>query len=226
MIKGTNGRAWQRMLSGRRLDILSPSPLDIEIEDIALGLSRVARWNGQTVGDHGYSVAQHSILVAELVASETPSAPAKCLLAALLHDAPEYVTSDLVTPFKHAVGDSYRQVEDAATKAIRLAFDLPGELPIEWQQAIGKADRLSAYLEAVQLAGFSEAEAKTVFGLRRQPPEVDIDPLDSATANRAFLAVYRDLVSGGSRCLRRWRMKPSSRGPNNESVVIMSTTGD
>src|SRR6185312_13495858 len=87
-------RAWQRMLSGRRLDLLEPSPLDIEIEDIAHGLARVARWNGQTKGLHAFSVAQHSVLVERLVADLSPRLSREARLMALLHDAPEYVVGD------------------------------------------------------------------------------------------------------------------------------------
>jgi len=65
-------RAWQRMLSGRRLDLLNPSPLDIEIEDIAHGLARVARWNGQTTGDHAFSVAEHCLLVETIAGALSP----------------------------------------------------------------------------------------------------------------------------------------------------------
>ncbi len=198
------GRAWQRMLSGRRLDILEPSPFDIEIEDIALGLSRVARWNGQTTGEHAYSVAQHSILVTELVAAAMPSAPSSCLLAALLHDAPEYVTSDLVTPFKRVVGDAYKEIETRVERAIHLAFNLPPVLPDAWRSPIQRADRFAAFIEAMALAGFSEAEAKTVFGVRRNIPAIALKPLESATAREAFLAVFADLAAGGRRCLARW----------------------
>ena len=161
-------RAWQRMLSGRRLDLLAPSPMDISIDDIALGLSRVCRWNGQTVGECGYSVAQHSVLVTELVADENANISSKCLLAALLHDAPEYVTSDLITPFKNAIGGSYRQVENAISNAVNLAFGLPGDLPDEWNKAIKSADKLAAFIEAIYVAGFSEAEARSIFGFRRR----------------------------------------------------------
>ena len=61
------------MLSGRRLDLLDPSPFDIEIEDIAHGLSRVSRWNGQTLGEHSFSVAQHSVLVLDIFCAMNPS---------------------------------------------------------------------------------------------------------------------------------------------------------
>ena len=162
----THSRAWQRMLSGRCLDILAPSPLDIEIEDIALGLARIARWNGQTIGEHGYSVAQHSIFVAELAAVEDPDVPPQCLLAALLHDAPEYVCSDLVTPLKRAVGASYTEIEQRMTTAVHMAFNLPASLPPDWRLAIDRADRFAAFIEAVRLAGFPEKEARQQFGFR------------------------------------------------------------
>src|ERR1700736_1048194 len=87
----SSARAWQRMLSGRRLDLLDPSPLDVEIEDIAHGLARVARWNGQTKGSHAFSVAQHSVLVERITAELNPRLARTARLMALLHDAPEYV---------------------------------------------------------------------------------------------------------------------------------------
>ena len=141
-LKKINQRAWQRMLSGRKLDILSPSPFDIEIEDIALGLSRVARWNGQTTGKHPYSVAQHSMLVEELFNIEYPNLDKKWNLAALLHDAPEYVIGDLITPFKYALNDSYKSVEENLMKAIFLRFGLPAMIPKQIGIKIKKIDKL------------------------------------------------------------------------------------
>ncbi len=205
MMAEMGGRAWQRMLSGRRLDILAPSPLDIEIEDIALGLARIARWNGQTIGEHGYSVAQHSVMVAELVATDNPALPVKCLLAALLHDAPEYVTSDLVSPFKTAVGDAYCALEARVAQAVHLAFSLPAVLPVTWQDAIDQADRMAACLEATALAGFTEAEARQITGVRRQLPDVVLEPWECSTAKSAFLSVFGDLAAGGARCIQKWR---------------------
>jgi 5'-deoxynucleotidase YfbR-like HD superfamily hydrolase len=193
---GENGRAWQRMLSGRRLDILSPSPLDVEIEDIATGLSRLARWNGQTNGIHAYSVAQHSILVMELLCAANPNVSDACLLAALLHDAPEYVTSDLITPFKNAIGDSYRKIERDVSEAVHVAFGLPAELPTFWQQMIHKADRMAAAIEAVHLAGFSRIEVRKVFGIPGQIPFAEIDPWDAPTAKQKFLATFKSLIEG------------------------------
>lgn len=187
------GRAWQRMLSGRRLDLLDPSPIDIEIADVALGLSRVARWNGQTTGDHGFSVAQHSLLVADLVAGRfTDRLPR---LAALLHDAGEYVTSDLITPFKAAIGPDYKRLEQRIQHAVRLRFGLPGILPQPWTDAIKRADRLAAFLEATQLAGFSEAEARRLFGHRGPVPPLTLVPDPPEAARQAFLGRFEELAA-------------------------------
>ncbi|MEL6426073.1 MAG: HD family hydrolase [Pseudomonadota bacterium] len=160
-------RAWQRMLSGRRLDLLDPSPLDIEIEDIAHGLAFVARWNGQTHGEYPYSVAQHSVLVEELYGILYPDAPAKWRLAAILHDAPEYVIGDMISPVKAAVGPGYKGLDERLMAAVHLRFGLPAELPRTIKGRIKRADKLSAWLEAVQLAGFTPAEANRFFGAPR-----------------------------------------------------------
>ncbi len=157
-------RAWQRMLSGRRLDLLDPTPVDIEIEDIAHGLAFVARWNGQTRGDFAYSVAEHSILVEEIYRRIVPQGPVRWRLAALLHDAPEYVIGDMISPVKAAVGPGYGALDDRLSAAIHLRFGLPASLPKSVKAQIKRADRVSAWLEATQLAGFSEAEANRFFG--------------------------------------------------------------
>ena len=163
-------RAWQRMLSGRRLDLLDPTPVDIEIEDIAHGLAFVARWNGQTKGDFAYSVAEHSLLVEELYGRINPKAPVKWRLAALLHDAPEYVIGDMISPVKAAVGPGYGALDGRLTVAIHLRFGLPAAIPKTVKAQIKRADRISAWMEAVQIAGFSEAEATKFFG--RPNPEL------------------------------------------------------
>jgi len=157
-------RAWQRMLSGRRLDLLDPTPVDIEIEDIAHGLAFVARWNGQTRGDWPYSVAEHSLLVEHLFGKLAPAATARWRLAALLHDAPEYVIGDMISPVKAAVGPGYGQLDARLAAAIHLRFGLPAEVPAGVKRQIKRADRISAYLEAVQIAGFRETEAQRFFG--------------------------------------------------------------
>ena len=152
------------MLSGRRLDLLDPTPVDIEIEDIAHGLAFVARWNGQTLGDFPYSVAEHSLLVEEIFARANPGIPSRWRLAALLHDAPEYVIGDMISPVKAAVGPGYGELDDRLTAAIHLRFGLPAVLPSTIKKAIKGADRVSAWLEARQIAGFSREEADRYFG--------------------------------------------------------------
>lgn len=163
-------RAWQRMLSGRRLDLLDPTPVDIEIEDIAHGLAFVARWNGQTHGDFAYSVAEHSLLVETLYGRISPNAPIKWRLAALLHDAPEYVIGDMISPVKAAVGPGYGELDDRLTAAIHIRFGLPAVIPVAVKKQIKKADRISAWMEAVQIAGFSQEEATKLFG----KPDADV----------------------------------------------------
>lgn len=161
-------RAWQRMLSGRRLNLLDPSPVDVEIGDIAHGLARVARWNGQTGGDYAFSVAQHCVVVEELLCLDVPDCPPQWRLAALLHDAPEYVIGDMISPFKAAIGDRYKGVEAALEAAIHVRFGLPAHLPPEIRAAIKRADRVAAFSEAVDLAGFTVTEARKVLGYRRK----------------------------------------------------------
>jgi 5'-deoxynucleotidase YfbR-like HD superfamily hydrolase len=191
-------RAWQRMLSGRRLDLLDPTPVDIEIEDIAHGLAFVARWNGQTKGDFPYSVAEHSLLVEELFARANPRATVAARLCALLHDAPEYVIGDMISPVKAAVGPDYGALDDRLMAAVHIRFGLPAQVAADLKKKIKAADRISAWLEATQIAGFSVTEADRLFGkpdpglvegcaIRLRPPvEVRAD----------FLARHAALLKG------------------------------
>jgi 5'-deoxynucleotidase YfbR-like HD superfamily hydrolase len=182
------------MLSGRRLNLIEPSPLDIEIEDIALGLSRNTRWNGQTRGPHGWSIAQHSDLVVEITHKLYPRASARLLMAAKLHDASEYVTHDLITPLKAVVGDVFKEVERGLMAAIHIRFGLPAILPPADIAAIKRADRIAAATEAVQLAGFSEKECRTVLNFKDKPmPAFKLTPLPVTEAERRFLAGFRKL---------------------------------
>ena len=181
-------RAWQRMLSGRRLDLLDPSPLDVEISDIAQGLARVARWNGQTRGDHAFSVAQHSLMVEAIVGRISAASP-QTLQLALLHDAPEYVIGDMISPFKSVVGGGYKTVEARLEAAIHIRFGLPPVLPKNIKTLIKRADRIAAYFEATELAGFDEKEARAFFG----PPRgisrdmIDISPRPASEVKTIFL---------------------------------------
>jgi uncharacterized protein len=195
--KGADTRAWQRMLSGRRLDLLDPSPLDIEIADIAHGLARVARWNGQTSGAHIFSVAQHTLLVEAVMRAENPNIDAKVRLAALLHDAPEYVIGDMISPFKAVLGGDYKSVEKRLLSAIHIRFGLPPQIPVTTERQIKAADRGAAYLEATELAGFSKEEAKRLFG--RDPGLTDavredyLTPWSAAKAEKRFLTRFKAL---------------------------------
>jgi hypothetical protein len=190
-------RVWQRMLSGRRLDLIEPSPLDIEIADIAHGLARVARWNGQTSGAHIFSVAQHTLLVEAVMRMQNPRIDARMRLAALLHDAPEYVIGDMISPFKAVLGGDYKVVEKRLLSAIHIRFGLPAVLSDDITRLIKNADRGAAFLEATLLAGFREAEAKRLFGRDPQlPPSVRDDyltPWSAAKAEKRFLARFNTL---------------------------------
>jgi 5'-deoxynucleotidase YfbR-like HD superfamily hydrolase len=188
-------RAWQRMLSGRRLDLLNPSPLDIEIGDIAHGLARVARWNGQTKGAHAFSVAQHCVVVERLVGELRPKLGREGRLVALLHDAPEYVIGDLISPFKAAVGIDYKDFEHRLLAAIHIRFGLAAQVSVELSALIKRADRISAFYEATQLAGFALTEARTIFGT---PPATLKAPrlaaLGPAEAQAQFLERFKRLA--------------------------------
>jgi len=196
-------RAWQRMLSGRRLDLLDPSPLDIEIEDIAHGLARVARWNGQTSGAHIYSVAQHCLFVEALARARSPRLANRCLLAILLHDAPEYVIGDMISPFKTVIGDAYKGIERRLLTAIHLRFGLPATTPPPIEAQIKAADRQAAFLEATRLAGFDGAEARRFFG---QPPKF------SAPMERDFLKPW-PAETAQARYLERFNRLAHERAP-------------
>ena len=186
-------RAWQRMLSGRRLDLLDPSPLDVEVEDIAHGLARVARWNGQTTGEHAFSVAQHSVVVEEISAHIRPGLSPRWRLAALLHDAAEYVIGDMISPFKAALGYDYKSFEARLEHAIHVRFGLPPETPEDIKVLIKQADRACAYFEAVQLAGFSVVEAEGFFGKPPKGYALAIEPLAPAQAQARYLQRFHTL---------------------------------
>ena len=188
-------RAWQRMLSGRKLDILSPSPLDIEIEDICLGLSRVTRWNGQTTGKHAYSVAQHSVVVEEIFNLEYPYLNKKWKLAALLHDAPEYVIGDLITPFKYALNNSYRDVEDNLMKAIHIRFGLPADLPKSIEAKIKRIDKAVAWYEAINIAGYNNEEALVILKKPILKNKLgNILPMSPNAIAKKFLKRFSELI--------------------------------
>ncbi|NEY90332.1 YfbR-like 5'-deoxynucleotidase [Tabrizicola oligotrophica] len=190
-------RAWQRMLSGRRLDLLDPTPMDIEVEDIAHGLAFVARWNGQTMGDWPYSVAEHSLLVEQIFTRQNPGIAPRWQLAALLHDAPEYVIGDMISPVKAAIGAQYGELDQRLTAAVHLRFGLPAQLPVAIKKAIKAADKISAWAEAVQIAGFSAVEADRLFGKPELAMQrgLTIQPQPPATVRTAFIARHQALLA-------------------------------
>ncbi len=188
-------RAWQRMLSGRRLDLLDPSPLDVEVEDIAHRLARVARWNGQTSGASPFTVAQHSVVVETFCAALQPDWPAKWRLAALLHDAPEYVIGDMISPFKAALGDRYRTIEARLQTAVHLRFGLPPRLPDAVERVIKRADRASAFFEATQIAGFSIDEARRLFGEPTGLAPLNLEIETTETAQAAYIERFEQLFN-------------------------------
>ncbi len=188
-------RAWQRMLSGRRLDLLDPSPFDIEIEDIARGLARVARWNGQTSGDHAFSVAEHSIIVADIFSLLNPAANREAQLTALLHDAPEYVIGDMISPFKTALGIDYKAFETRLEEAVHIRFGLPAKMPAPLKKKIKQADLYCAWFEATQIAGFSIDEANQFFITPPPAVKIQIQPLSVKKAERAFLERFEKYIN-------------------------------
>ncbi|WP_375619402.1 MULTISPECIES: YfbR-like 5'-deoxynucleotidase [unclassified Bartonella] len=195
LLKNGEARAWQRMLSGRRLDLLNPSPFDVEIEDIAHGLSRVARWNGQTRGEHAYSVAQHSLLVEQIFQKLFPQSGRNECLYALLHDAPEYVIGDMISPFKAVIGKQYERIEKGIQDAIHMRFSLPVDLSQKLLKKIKQADRIAAYYEAITLAGFSTEEALRYFGSPNNilPDDLNLYPYSTQQIENAFLTRFNDL---------------------------------
>lgn len=177
------------MLSGRRLDLLDPSPLDVELEDIAHGLARVARWNGQTFGDHAFSVAQHSLLVEQITAVLLKTPTREDRLYALLHDAPEYVIGDMISPFKSVMGGAYKDVELRLEQAVHVRMGLAADIPIALKKQIKRADGIVAYFEATKLAGFSETEARQFFSTPKgvDPDTLVLTPMPTVMAQNAFL---------------------------------------
>jgi len=188
-------RVWQRMLSGRRLDLVHPSPMDVEIEDIAHGLARVARWNGQTKGEHAFSVAEHSVIVERICRKLDPTMSEKHSLLALLHDSPEYVIGDMISPFKALLGGGYKDVEGRLQEAIHIRFGLPPVTPVRLKKLIKKADLICAWFEATQLAGFEVAEANKLFVVPPEGVRLRLSPKSVTEAQEAFLARFRQIMT-------------------------------
>jgi len=193
-------RVWKRMLSGRRLDLVDPSPLDIEIDDVAHGLARVARWNGQTLGEHAFSVAQHTLLVEDIACLTAPDIGVEGRLAVMLHDAPEYVIGDMISPFKVLLGEDYRAIEARLLEAIHRRFGLTPPISPKLGAKIKAADQIAAYYEATRLAGFSEPEAVKYFGHPKgvDPDALDLSPWPASLAEARFLDRFSAIAAAAS----------------------------
>ena len=181
------------MLSGRRLDLLDPSPFDIEIEDIAQGLARVARWNGQTSGDHAFSVAEHSVIVEQLFTQLNPDASKLDRLACLLHDSAEYVIGDMISPFKNALGLNYKAFETRIEEAVHLRFGLPAQMSMNLKKKIKACDIYCAWFEATQIAGFTVEEANRFFNAPPKAVHITLAPKPVVDAQRTFLRKFAEL---------------------------------
>lgn len=205
-------RAWQRMLSGRRLDLLDPSPLDIEIKDIIHGLARVARWNGQTTGKHAFSVAQHSLMVEKIFTLSNSNCSPDEQLVALLHDGPEYVIGDMISPFKAIIGDSYKSVEARLEAAIHVRYSLPPHPSTALKKRIKRADQVSAYFEATELAGFSDKEARSYFGQPRgiTKEQLSISPQETVEVEALFLHRFNEIENARKNAMPNKSQKRAS----------------
>ncbi len=184
-----------------------PSPLDIEIEDIAHGLARVARWNGQTVGEHAFSVAQHSLLVDQIFTRLVPDASVEWQLLSLLHDAPEYVIGDMISPFKAVMGGNYKMIEMRLENAIHLRFSLPITAPAQLKTLIKRADQVAAFSRPRDLPGSPRPRPSNISGVRVVSIRQDW------ISHRAPRKTCRQIFSHG---LQHWK---STAGPMSRIVV-------
>lgn len=171
-------------VSGRRFNPLAPDAADVEIGDIARALSHQCRFGGHC--RVFYSVAQHSCLVADLVAER--GGPAVAVLWALLHDASEAYLVDLPHPLKHRseLGRLYADAEARLQAAICERFDLPLEPPA----LLKEVDRalLATERRAVAHVAWEWPELNGV-----QPLELAIDPWLPERAREEFLTRYERL---------------------------------
>jgi len=158
--------------TGRKVSIVAPRPDDLDIRDIAHGLSLLCRFTGQVKSF--YSVAQHSLLVAANV-------PPEHARTALLHDASEAYLGDLSSPLKRSAGlAGYRELEAQLEAVIAERFGLAFPLPAD----VKRADQMALATEARDLFAHRPDWHKD-WG-PALPAEVV--PLPSAEAELLFLA--------------------------------------
>ena len=201
-----DARAWVRLLSGKRLDLLDPTPFDWEDKDLALGLARTYRWGGHSAWPLPLSVAQHSLFVLCLRRLWFPAArDPRADLRELLHDADEGLLGfDCISVLKPFLGDAYRQLTTRLAAVIALRYNLPAWTTKE-QRSHKKADRIAAASEAVHVVGWTEAEVRNVLHIPFKPlakdPLVDIyggapwEPWPPQLAAERFLAELETLTA-------------------------------
>lgn len=169
-------RAWIRLPSGGRLDLINPSPDAWQDSDLACRISRTYRWGGESKHAFPLSVAQHSLAVLALREQLSPE-PLTALqkMAELQHDSEEaFIGFDPISPLKRAMGPEFEKICDRILAAIWERYRLP-----EWEPEDYKlhkeADLISAASEAVHCVGWSEDEVRNVLGIKH--PILEIDPL-------------------------------------------------
>jgi hypothetical protein len=163
---GTDARAWVRLPSGRRLDLLAPTPFDWTDEDLAIGLSRTFRWGGHSVWPAPLSVAQHSLAVLALRRAARPAATRIGLRRELLHDAEEGLTNfDCISPLKPFLGAGFLALQQRLSAAVATRYALPA-WEEEERRLHKKLDIAMAAAEAVHVAGWSRAEVRATLGIR------------------------------------------------------------
>jgi uncharacterized protein len=178
-------RAWVRLLSGKRLDLLNPTPFDWEDEDLALGLARTYRWGGHSAWPLPLSVAQHSLFVLQLRRQRFPDAKdARADLRELLHDADEGLLGfDSISPLKPFLGEAYHDLVARLQTAIGVRYGLPAWTAKE-KRIHKEADRIAAATEAVRVVGWTLDEVHRVLRIPFEP--LTQDPLEPVYGGKAF----------------------------------------
>lgn len=171
-----NVRAWVRLPSGKRLDLLNPTPFDWDDEDLAIGLARTYRWGGHSAWPLPLSVAQHSLTVLALRRNAEPTGlAAHAELRELLHDADEGLLGfDPLSVIKPFLGDGFHELAGRLQNVVFQRYGIQYWNPAE-KEAHKHADRVAAASEAVHVAGWSADEVKQVLKISFRP--VKTDPL-------------------------------------------------
>jgi len=181
--------------SGKLVHLVNPDPETIDLSDIAQSLSKLSRYNGHTITDHGYSVAQHSVWVATAMTHFDNHAIADdAFKAALLHDAHEAYTGDIVKPLKQFMDPLIAELQNNLDAVIFDALRvLPPSMCVKEQikmldtWALGMESRKFMYSGGI---GWNIPEAPAYL-----LPEV-MDPLSPGEACQLFMSAW-DLIDLG-----------------------------